>query len=154
MLPILLLSANHNVFFVLVGLILLFSSLKNIFVFFTDNKDSQDMEDEETIEDFEAASGFDMKRMGFGVKIALNLIIILFFIYSSFYLNPFWIKIIIALSILYRIFDINFILKSHKPGEKIQTLNSFNKFLYLASNIFAVFIIAAAAYLKFLKSSL
>lgn len=152
MIPILILSANHNVFFVLMAIVLLLSSIKNIYNFLTKHKPVLDKEEQEMLEDFEISSDLNMKRFSAGIRVVFGLIIVLFFTYCAFYLNVFWIKIIIALAIVYRIYDIKFSIKAENLEKDLEDYNFINKIFYLSSNVSTVFIILAAAFYKFLKS--
>lgn len=105
--PVIMLFANPNIFFIIVSLVLIITSLRNIHIVLFDIYDDKDSEsEEELLEDLEVSLNIDMRKLGKGIKVVLDLIFILFFIYSVFYINSIWIKALFGIIIFYRCTDI------------------------------------------------
>lgn len=104
--PIMILSSNHNVFYVLMGLALFITSFKNIHYQIFDSNDYYLEDSDNSTEDIEAELNLDVKKFGIGTHIAKDLIIILFFIYCTFYIHSDWLKVAIFTLCFYWVNDI------------------------------------------------
>lgn len=154
MLPIVMLSANHNVFFVIVAIVLFISSIKNIFNLFFNREIELNKEDEELLEDIEITSDIDIRKFGSGLKVVTDLVIILFFLYCAFYMSVLWLKALIAFSILFRVIQIKYNVCENNLDTDFYELSVINKIFYTFSNLCTLFIIITTVYLKFLKALL
>ncbi|RCX16099.1 hypothetical protein DFR58_11281 [Anaerobacterium chartisolvens] len=158
-LPLVIIFANHDVFFTFVSIIIVADSFKFIAFIFLGNandpeenkaSDKNNMSEKRDLSDNDS---LDFKRFDIGIHITRNLIVILFYIYCSLYINLFILKILTALIILYLIYGINVIIASRslisfKKNVKLDTAAKF------AVRIISIFIIAAVAYNKFVKNVL
>jgi hypothetical protein len=115
--PILFVFANQNVFFILISLILLYASIKNIYLKIFQAKASSEQE-EDLSEELEQTMNVNIKKFKEGISVSKNLIIILFLTYCTYFIADFFFKIIIALVLTYRLFDIykTFIDKKSETG--------------------------------------
>ncbi|MDO8685623.1 MAG: hypothetical protein Q7J78_03020 [Clostridiales bacterium] len=118
-LPVIMLFSNHNVFFIIVGMVMLVLSLKNTY-YILSGKTAREIE-QEILAGIDGNDGNDgnrngnddnsssllpeseIKRLNTIAAIAGNLIIVLFFIYCSVYINSIILRIFAALLILYRV---------------------------------------------------
>ncbi len=118
-LPLIAISTNHNLFFVLISIVLIVLSSRDIFSLIS-GKSFQDQQfDEEIEEELEEFVDIDVKRFGTGMSVAYNMIIILFLIYCAFYLNTLLLKSLAAFAIL---MQMHFIVKKIKDKS-----HSYNK---------------------------
>lgn len=152
--PVLSIVSNDTAFFTILSLVLSFSSIKNIITTFFPVINEEDEETKELLEELEENIDFDIHKIGKGLDTAKALIIILFFIYSSFFVDLILYKVAISFIIVYWI---RYIVKSIKSIEDVGELSSdgnssfFEKGLGLLINILSLFIILTSAYNIFLK---
>lgn len=152
--PVLSIVSNDTAFFTILSLVLSFSSIKNIITTFFPVINEDDEETKELLEELEENVDFDIHKIGKGLEIAKALIIILFFIYSSFFVDLILYKAAISFIIVYWI---RYIVESVKSKEDDGELSSdrsnsfFEKGLSLLINILSLFIILTSAYNIFLK---
>jgi hypothetical protein len=109
--PIIIMSYNHNVFFILVAVILLIASLKdarNIISFLksgnntSDTEDSEDLSDEnDMIEELEEMTNVNVKKFNIGIGFVKSLILLLFFVYCAIYCSNIYFRILISALLLY-----------------------------------------------------
>lgn len=99
--PVMILFANHNLFYILMAIILLIISIRSIHnLLFKGSQEKQDSNDE-LLSELEDLIDIDIKKFGVGTKVVKHLTAILFFIYCDFYTNLVYVKFLIALIILY-----------------------------------------------------
>lgn len=158
--PIIIMSANHNVFFILIALVLFIVSvrdIRNILMFMKDFKSQgdyvveDDMSDErEIVEELEDMTNINIRKFSIGISLAKSLIIILFFVYCSFYVEGLMLKALISSLILYRIYLITNLLfpKSIVTQEKPPMILYITKIAY---DMISVAIIVASLYLRYLN---
>ena len=130
--PAMALFTNHFIFFAIMAVILIISSIKNIYLHFFDvDSEEDDDPDDEAEEEFEDLLNLNMKKFGIGIYVVKDLFLILFFVYCSFYLKSILLKIDATLLILIQIYHIKSILnrnnhekKEANPLDRNQTLVS------------------------------
>ncbi|HOJ11733.1 MAG TPA: hypothetical protein PK733_14215 [Clostridiales bacterium] len=149
-LPVFVLFSNHTVFFIVMSVILFINSLRLIYYSISGLKHvipEIDEEDKEFIDNIEASTGFNFKRFDTGADISKYLIIILFYIYCSFFIRSVYIKILISSVIVYWIYHI---IKSFKESRHSNIKTSISSILERILNFVigssSAFIIAFAAY--------
>lgn len=152
--PILLIFSNHNVFFILISLILLYTSLKNIyFKVFNSGLAASDSE-EDLSEELEQTMNVNVKKFKDGILVAKNLIIILFLAYCTFFISDFLLKILIALILTFRFTDIYKLFRKDKNLEPTSALiqkvkNVFSLFIDIIT-VTIIIIVSISKYLKFI----
>lgn len=101
--PVMLLFSNHNVFFILLSIILFVSSFKKISDFLILDKDAKhnSFSDEELFEEIEEALNIDVARFYMGLNFIKDLIIIMFFIYCFSFMISIFAKSFIVLNIIF-----------------------------------------------------
>ncbi len=153
--PIVILFTNPNIFFVIIALVLVFISLRNIHTVLFNIYDDQDNEpDEELIEDLELSLNIDMRKFGKGIRVVIDLIFILFFVYSVFFINSVWIKALFGIIIFYWCTDIILILgKRHKITEILLTTRRVSTMIVLTNSI-TIILITIAICNKFLMGKI
>ena len=154
LIPLLLLSASQDAYFILMGLVLIITSIRNVKVILFRSKLSEDKrlkEDKsnETIEDLEASLNININRFKIGLNIAKCMVIILFFIYCSFFLRSIFYDIPISIIILYWINNIFNIAKRGINKLEIRTANRYELVTFLFINSLSICITIMAAYSKF-----
>lgn len=135
--PIMAISANHEVFFIIMSLLLMVMSVKNIRSIRSGNGGSQDDSEDELELDVEEMLDLDVKKFGTGVNIAKNLFIILFLVYCTVYLNSMVFKALSVIAVLLQLFFIFDTLKHQEEGHD----QSLYKLQFMASNILNIAII-------------
>jgi hypothetical protein len=153
--PIVILFTNPNIFFVIIALVLVFISLRNIHTVLFNIYDDQDNEpDEELIEDLELSLNIDMRKFGKGIRVVIDLIFILFFVYSVFFINSVWIKALFGIIIFYWCTDIILILgKRHKITEILLATRRVSTIIVLTNSI-TIILITIAICNKFLMGKI
>lgn len=104
--PMVILFTNPNIFFIIVSIILLIISLRSIHIIIFNINENREEPDDELIEDLEMALNIDVRKFGTGIRVVIDLIFILFFIYCFFYINSNWLKAVCCAIILYWYTDI------------------------------------------------
>lgn len=145
--PIIAISTNHNLFFGALSAIVSLVSFR--YLYFLLIKD--DFEDQQPDEDLEAEledlADIDLKKVGAGLSITYNLLVILYLIYCSFYLDTILLKGIAAFAIL---LQIHFITKKvgymETPYDKNQ-----NKPQILLSSVSNIVVVVFAVLNKILR---
>lgn len=145
--PVVILSSNHNLFFVVMSGILLTTSIKNIYLALAGVKKEIPVKDEEFIDEMEGMTGVDMKKLGAGTRIVKKLIIVLFFIYCSFYLKPMVFKVLLSAIILYQLHEIKEIARQGSGPEE-KSKGQSGKFLTLSVNVSRIITILSTFYIK------
>jgi hypothetical protein len=148
--PIIILFTNHNLFFIVVALVLFLTSAIKLNKTLQSSSNSHSEIEGEPNKEFEDLINIDFKTFGKGIKLVKNLIIILFFIYSIFYFDSLLLKVLTSIVILYRISDIigRF---SDNDYYSFQNLFSDKKIFVLIINILSILIIMVTVYNKFLR---
>lgn len=154
--PITILLPSHNVFFMVVALLLIIDSARKIYVelngegfYFEEDDDI-----EEELEEFEELYEIDIKKFDEGIKVARNLVIILFYLYCSFFVTSFLLKVIVSGIMVYWTRETLRSIRNKLviPGGKV--LNAFRKMLVVGMNLFSIIFIAVVAYNKYVGFTL
>lgn len=149
--PIIVLFANPNVFFIIVSVILFFLSLRNIHIILFKINEPYEEQDDELIEDLELTLNIDIRKFGNGLKVVMDLIFILFFVYCIYYINSTWLKTLCGLIILYWYIDIIWVSnKNMKNIFKISKEYLKNTFILLVNSI-TILLITVAICNKFMS---
>ena len=86
-LPVFVLFSNHNIFFIVMSLILLISTLRSIYIAIVGYKKGippLSEEDQDILDEIESSIDFDFKRFDTGIRVARYAISILFYLYCFF----------------------------------------------------------------------
>lgn len=146
--PILAISANDTAFFIIFAAVLAIAALKSIYNALFDTEIEPEENGNEIIDDIEEQIDLDMRRLGTGFNVVKGLIIVLFFVYCTFYLNFIWLKVLSSLVILYWLVSIKDNLTSDTQ-EDAPKRNIFSRALFIIVNISSLVIISFSAYNKF-----
>lgn len=111
--PVLLISTNHELFFILASIIVTIASAGFIYASVSGNELHVNEEDEELEEELEDLMNIDIKKLGTGFSILYNMLNILLLCYCSFYLKAVIFKVIISIGVILQIF---FIRKKYKEN--------------------------------------
>lgn len=149
--PIIILFTNPNVFFIIVSVILFFLSLRNIHIILFNINEPYEEQDDELIEYLEFTLNIDIRKFGKGLKVVIDLIFILFFIYCIYYINSIWLKSICGLIILYWYIDIIWV-SNKNIDSVVKVSNAYlkNTFIILVNSI-TILLITVVIYNKFMK---
>ncbi len=137
-LPILALSTHQLIFFAVMAAIITFGAIQNIYNYFLSVGPDDDFE-EEAAEDMEDLLDLNMRNFGVGMQIVKNLLLVLFFVYCSFYLNSILLKIAAVLLILIQIYNIRKALSENPEGGKEAA--SLDRNLAMASGVLSLVLI-------------
>lgn len=99
MIPVMILFTNHNIFFIVSALFLLVSSIGRIQAALSPQAFEASKVEED--DDTEADENPEIVRFNLGVKAVRNLIVVLFFIYCTFFSEGFVFKLMSAFAIVY-----------------------------------------------------
>lgn len=147
-LPFIVISMNHNVFFTVVGAIIVFASAKNLYTLLFKYRRVVYNDGTQSLDELEEIVNIDVKRFGIGIKIVKNLIIILFVVYCMFYVNILIFKLIGATIIIYWIKDCAHKVSDIKSKSSIMLNTWTNNFFFLAVNAGTIMLITAVTYIK------
>jgi hypothetical protein len=104
--PMVILFANPDIFFIIVSIILFILSLRSIHIIIFNIKEDSEELDDELIEDLEMTLNIDVRKFSKGIKVGIDLIFMLFFIYCFFYINSYWLRVACCAIMLYWYTDI------------------------------------------------
>jgi hypothetical protein len=102
--PIIALSSNHELFFVMMSLIVTVLSVRYIFRLLTFESLKGNESDEEMEEELEDLIGIDVKKFSKGISVAGNLLAIVFMIYCAFFLETIILKAVASFAIILQIY--------------------------------------------------
>ncbi len=102
--PMIALSSNHEIFFVVMSLTITVISVRYIFRLLAGESLKGNETDDEMEEELEDLMEIDVKRFGKGLSIACNLIAIVFMFYCSFFLETIILKAIASFAIILQIY--------------------------------------------------
>lgn len=128
--PIIAISANHQIFFGAIAVIMTINSISNIYNIAGYNGFEEQEADEELEEELEELADIDIKRFGDGLSVVSNLVAILFLCYCAFYLETIVLKGIASFAILLQLF---FILKKTRKKSDSFDRNNYKPQILLAS---------------------
>ncbi|MDP4091906.1 MAG: hypothetical protein Q8920_00930 [Bacillota bacterium] len=147
--PLLLISANHNVFFVLVAIVLFINSIRCILKLFIGTSKNQNEIEDEGMDDLEDMLSVDIKRFGTGTKVVRNLIAVLFFIYCIYYIHAYIFKIMTTFIITSWIITIIKDLSGDEKTSQMKfttVLKSIYLFVIHASSILLISLVALSKF--------
>ncbi len=113
--PVIAIFSDHQIFFAIMSIIIAFVSCRYIFNLSSGKGFSDRENDEELEEELEDMIDIDVRLFGTGLSVAYNMLVMLFLIYCTFFLDTVLLKGISALAIIFQIY---FIMK--KVGSKLQ----------------------------------
>lgn len=129
-LPLIAISTNHNLFFVLASIFVVVLSSRDIYSLITENNFPDQELDEELEEEIEDLVEIDLRLFGTGMSVVYNMIVVLFLIYCAFYLNRLYLKILVAFAIM---MQIQFIVKKLKDKNHSYNKNQQKPQIFLSS---------------------
>lgn len=147
-LPVFILFSNHDIFFVIMSLILLVNALRSIYISAIGYKKGiprPDEEDEELMDDMEISIDFDFKRFDTGTRVTKYAVTILFYIYCYFFASSILIKILISAVILYWIYYIVNTIKENDIFSMAFSKKKSQRVLSAMANSAAAIVILAVA---------
>lgn len=145
--PIIALSTNHEIFFVVMSLIITVICVRYIFRLISGESLKGNEADEELEEELEDLIGIDIKKFGKGISVASNLLVILFMIYCAFFLKTIIIKSVASFAIILQVF---LILK--KTGKNALPFNpDKHKPQIILSSIFNIAVVIFTVFNKLYK---
>ena len=150
-LPVFILFSNHDIFFIIMSLILLVNALRSIYISTLGYKKGipkPDEEDEEFMDDMETSIDFDFKRFDTGTRVAKYAVSILFYIYCSFFVSGIPIKILISAVILYWIYYIINTIKENDIFRMAFSKKKYQRILSTLANSAAAIVILVVAFNK------
>jgi hypothetical protein len=103
-LPVIILFSNHDIFFVIIALILIISSIKNLYQTIIKPPDIKS-DDESIFEDYGEDEDLSSEGLGISTRIVKNLIVILFYIYCTFFIYSIIFRAVVLAIILYWLHD-------------------------------------------------
>ncbi len=133
--PIMILSSHHEIFFVLMAAILLVSSIRSLHKGLSGSDGGSPEADGDLEEEFEEIMNIDMEKFGTGIDVAKSLIIILFLVYCAFYLNSLLFKVLSALAIL---LQVSFISKNVKEKYDMPRIQGISHLFSSALNLVVI----------------
>lgn len=150
--PLMILTSNNDVFFIVLTLVLLFASVRNLHeLLFTGSNQPGPDEDDADSEELEEFLGLDIHKLETGFYVVKNLIIILYLAYCSFYIDYNWIKYFIFTIALYWICDIILTVQDKIIFKEYKLLKRISSILI---NVSILSIIILAAYNKLIVYNL
>lgn len=145
--PIIAISTNHNLFFGALSAIVAAVSFRYLYYLLVKDEFEDQQPDEDLEAELEELADINLKKVGAGLSIAYNLLVILYLIYCAFYLDTVLLKGITAFAMS---LQIHFILK--KVGYKKTAYdNNQNKPQILLSSISNIVVIVLAVLNKILR---
>lgn len=153
--PLVLLFSNHDIFFIAVALIISITSVVNIKTGIFGKNPSEPSEDEkEAVSDLEDYINLDLEKLGKGTRVVRHSIAIIFFVYSSFYIHSSFLRVMVALALVYWIYKIlQDLLNAESPVLSFFSSGLYN-FIAALSSMAMLLVIAAAALNKFSGTNL
>lgn len=151
--PIISIVSNDTAFFIILSLVLSFSSMRNILNPFLSNVSEDDEETKELVEEFKDTINFDFNKIKLGIRTSKSLIIILYFIYSCFFIDLFIYKIATVFLIVYWIrYIVENIKNSQEDENSSQTqISFFDMSLSFLVNVISLVVILTTAFNRFMR---
>jgi hypothetical protein len=105
--PMVLLFSNHDTFFIVIALILFISSAVSLkSKIFGKKVPMPSNEETELLDDVEEYVNLDLEKFGTGTKVFRHSIALIFFVYSSFYVESILFRVLIALVLVFWVYKI------------------------------------------------
>jgi small-conductance mechanosensitive channel len=150
-LPVFVLFSNHNIFFIVMSLILLISTLRSIYIAIVGYKKGippLSEEDQDILDEIESSIDFDFKRFDTGIRVARYAISILFYLYCSFYVSNIILRVLVAAVIVYWIYYIINTIKINDAFRMAFSRKKYQRILSAIANSAAAIVILIVAYNK------
>lgn len=150
--PILSIFSNDTAFFIILSLVLSFSSIKNILTTFFPVDNEDDNETEELMDEIQDTLDLDLDKIKKGLKTVKALIIILFFIYICFFLKLFLFKIVASFIIVYWVrYIVNVIKTETEDGKEPCDIKVplVEQALSILTNVLVIILIISTVYDRF-----
>jgi hypothetical protein len=144
--PVLLIASNDTLFFMVLGVILVFAALKSLHSILFGTDMELDESEPGILDEIEDLISFDLNRFRVLYKNAKSILVIVFFVYCTFYLNPLWLKFLCAFVIVYWLGSIKHNLKIDINQEFKDTVP---KLLVFLVDMSSLILISFSAYYKF-----
>lgn len=151
LIPVFALSSNDTVFFIVVALILFFSSIKSIGDNLLNINYEESEKSSELIDEIEDQVNIDLNKFARGLKVIRNLITILFFVYCTFYISSLWQKSVSILIILFWARELFCTLSSDSTNisEDYHPKSIKLRFVFVIISLCSIILISITAYNKF-----
>lgn len=133
--PLMVIFANHNMFFIIIALILFITSFKNIYKLLF-NIAIDDEPDDDLTEELEDLMNIDMKKFGAGINTVKGLIVVLFLAYCIYFQVSLLLKLVTISALLLQVVNIINIKKG-----TIKSKTGLNGFRFHLSGIFNIVVI-------------
>ncbi len=145
--------SNDTAFFIILSLVLSFSSMRNILNPFLPDASEDDEETKELVEEFKETINFDFNKIKLGIRTSKAMIIILYFIYICFFIDLFIYKIATVFLIVYWIrYIVENIKKCPEDENYSETrISSFDMSLSFLVNLISLVVILTTAYNRFMS---
>lgn len=142
--PLLMLSTNQYIFFVVTAIILIIVSIKNIYKRLLNITEDEEDPENEDIEELEDMFGLNMKKFGTGINVVRSLFLILFYFYCSFNLNAIALRIPAAFLIIVQVHEIRTNLKQNK---KVKLTTIPNRVFKITTSVLSLVLIISTGYI-------
>lgn len=151
--PVISIVSNDTAFFIILSLVLSFSSIRNIINPFLTNASEDDEETKELVEEFKDILNFDFNKIKLGIRTSKAMIIILYFIYSCFFIDLFIYKIATVFLIVYWIrYIVENIKNNPEDGNSSETqISFFDMSLSFLVNLTSLVVILTTAFNRFMR---
>lgn len=151
--PVISIVSNDTAFYIILSLVLSFSSMRNILNPFLPNVSEDDEETKELVEEFKDTINFDFNKIKLGIRTSKAMIIILYFIYSCFFIDLFIYKTATVFLIVYWIhYIVENIKNSSEYENSSETQTSFfGMSLSFLVNLISLVVILTTAFNRFLR---
>lgn len=149
--PVISIASNDTVFFIILSLVLSFSSMKKILHPFLSPVNDDDDETKELVEEAKDSINLDFNKIKLGLKTTKALIIILYFVYSCFFIKLFLYKIATVFIIVYWIRYIVENIQNKTEDENLSEIkiSFFDKSLGFLVSIISLVVILTTTYNRF-----
>jgi len=146
LIPVLLVASNDTLFFIVSGVILVFAALKSLYNILFGTDMEFDESEPGVLDEIEDLISFDLNKFRVLYNNAKSILVIVFFVYCTFYLNQLWLKFLCVFVIIYWLGSIIHNLKFDENQEFKYTVPQLLVFLVDLSSII---LISFSAYHKF-----
>ncbi len=151
-LPIMILMSNHNIFFIITGIVIIIISIRNLYVIIYKVNINEIEDDDENIDDLYDNEELNIAKIGLGTVVVKNLIVILFFVYCVYHINSYILKVLVSINIAYYIYYLkNSIIESKKAENKEKLEFPLGRILGFVVNLTSIIIVIFTACNKFIS---
>lgn len=150
--PLSILFANDNVFFILLSILIIFTSVNGIYDKIFNFKTQSSNNKEEFSSDFKSELNIDIHKFGIGLSIAKNLIVILYLVYCTFFIELLFYKVLAALIISFRIFHVFKSISKQISSINPLWLDTIKNVYFVLIDIATILVIAVVSYNKYFNN--